>query len=231
MHAATQLFWYLRRSRDNGICRPVSATTPFRGQKGQVYEGGIRVPGIIEWPDGITQPRVTRVSAVTSDMLPTICDLLDLPVPDRPLDGVSLKPLLDGSMQQRPSPICFWQYDLKQETGPAVTAYLPAELQSGTTPLVKKMGGRLTRNFVNMHHPLINDGDYEGARAILDHQFKLVIHSQANRAPLKELFDLQTDPAEKQNLLDTHPETAQRLEEQLRKWQSSVLQSLTEADY
>ena len=87
------LLWYCG---DNGVPGSGRVTTPFRGQKGLVYEGGIRVPGLIEWPERIPEPRVTDVNAVTSDMLPTICDLVGLPLPERPLDGISLQLLIEG---------------------------------------------------------------------------------------------------------------------------------------
>ena len=84
---------------------------PFRGRKGDMWEGGIRVPGLIEWPARIKRPVVTEVSACTSDIYPTIVDILKLTVPNQvqPLDGISLLPLLDGQMKARPSPIGFWQ--------------------------------------------------------------------------------------------------------------------------
>jgi arylsulfatase A-like enzyme len=94
----------------------------LRGKKGELWEGGIRVPGIIEWPDRIKQPAATRVLACTSDIYPTIVDLLKLDVPNqvKPLDGISLVPLLDGQMQQRPTPIGFWHAgDNGPEDGPA----------------------------------------------------------------------------------------------------------------
>jgi arylsulfatase A-like enzyme len=83
---------------------------PLRGRKGEVWEGGIRVPGLIEWPARIKRPVVTEVSACTSDIYPTIVDILNLRVPNQvePLDGISLVPLLDGRMKERPSPIGFW---------------------------------------------------------------------------------------------------------------------------
>ncbi|MCX6879572.1 MAG: sulfatase-like hydrolase/transferase [Verrucomicrobia bacterium] len=89
----------------------------LRGKKGELWEGGIRVPGIIEWPARIKQPAVTSVPAVTSDIYPTIVDLLNLEVPKqvKPLDGISLVPLLDGRMKARPTPIGFWHAG---ETGP-----------------------------------------------------------------------------------------------------------------
>jgi len=83
---------------------------PLRGRKGELWEGGVRVPGLIEWPARIKRPVVTEVSACTSDIYPTIMDILNLKVPNQvePLDGISLVPLLDGRMKERPSPIGFW---------------------------------------------------------------------------------------------------------------------------
>ena len=50
-------------------------------------------------------------------------------------------------------------------------------------------------------------------------------------AALELVFDLESDPAEKQNLMSTQPAVADRLGARLREWQHSVLQSLTGADY
>lgn len=221
------LLWYCG---DNGI--PVSGghlATPFRGQKGQIYEGGLRVPGIIEWPERIREPRATDVNTVTSDILPTICDLLNQPLPRRPLDGISLKALIDGEMSERPRPICFWSYKTGREGRNA--PYVDPKLQEGTTPLVKRLGDRLTRNFVNFHHPRITEDDFAGARAILDNRYKLVVDAGPGKKPGKELFDLRADPAEKENLITSKPEVARKLGKQLRAWQQSVLQSLTGSDY
>jgi arylsulfatase A-like enzyme len=202
---------------------------PFRGEKGQVYEGGVRVPGIIEWPAQIVAPRVSDVNSVTSDMLPTLCELAGEPLPDRPLDGISLKPVIQGEIAERPSPIGFWNYAAGDED--ASQPYVDPEMQEGTTPLVKIMDGSFTRSFINFHHPTIRARDYHGARTILDNRYKLVIHAQKNGEPLRELFDVRSDPAEKNNLIDKHPEIADQLARQLRDWQDSVLNSLTGADY
>src|SRR5690606_25097909 len=123
---------------------------PFRAQKGQVYEGGLRVAGVVEWPQGIPQPRATNVNAVTSDILPTICDLVGAKPPDRPLDGISLKPLIAGAMTERPRPLCFWDFDTSREN--QGEPYIEPSLQEGTTPLVKLMDGKATRGFRNYHH-------------------------------------------------------------------------------
>ncbi len=110
--ARNTLFWYCS---DNGVPKGVTYLPKLKGTKGQLYEGGVRVPGIIEWPERIAQPRITSVPAVTTDILPTLCELLGLTVPKRTLDGISLVDLIDGRMKERPSPIAFWKYDSRKE--------------------------------------------------------------------------------------------------------------------
>src|SRR5437773_8538883 len=75
---------------DNGTSADASLASPHRGVKGQVYEGGVLVPGLIEWPERIPQPRTTTVRAHTSDLLPTLSALVGQPLPARPLDGFNL---------------------------------------------------------------------------------------------------------------------------------------------
>ncbi len=222
---ANTLLWYCG---DNGTPQEAVATVPFRSHKGSIYEGGIRVPGVIEWPAKISRPRTSEVMSVTTDMLPTLCELVGQPLPRRPLDGLSLKPLLDGTMTERASPICFWDDPIARHPGAKPT--LDPELQKGTSPLVK-LGpdGTATRNFSNFEHSEIRPEDFAGPRAVLDNRFKLVV--DGTRGSGRELFDIRADPAEKTNVIAAHPEVAQRLEQRLRTWQQSVLESLTGADY
>jgi arylsulfatase A-like enzyme len=73
------------------------ATGGLRGRKRSLFEGGIRVPAVIVWPERISAGTTTDGIACTSDYLPTIAAALDIQPPgDRPLDGVSLLPLLEG---------------------------------------------------------------------------------------------------------------------------------------
>ncbi len=81
---------------------------PYRGRKRSLYEGGVRVPGLLVWPAKITQGRTTRLPAVTSDYFPTVLEAVGAtPAPGRPIDGVSLMPLIEGRMTERPQPIGF----------------------------------------------------------------------------------------------------------------------------
>ena len=107
-------------SSDNGpetLMRYAAANRSYgsagenRGMKLHLYEGGIRVPGIIRYP-GVVKPGGTSDEPVrNTDLLPTLCDLAGVKTPaDRPLDGVSLRPLLQGRLLNRAAPL-YWQYD------------------------------------------------------------------------------------------------------------------------
>ncbi len=220
------VLWYCG---DNGTPAGGIVTSPFRGRKGTMYDGGIRVPGVIEWPARIPRPRVSDVNTVTSDILPTLCEIIGRPLPKRPLDGISLKPLIEGKMTRRAEPIGFWSFNTGNARGGK--PYIAPRLQQGTTPLVKMLGGRYTRNFVNFHHPEIREQDFGGVRVLLGNRFKLIVKSRDGKPDTRELYDVRKDPAEKQNLFKAEPEAVRGLEKKLRAWQQSVLESLTGADY
>lgn len=73
--------------------------------------------------------------------------------------------------------------------------------------------------------------DFRGARAILDNQYKLVIHGGVGENAKRELFDIIRDSAETNNLIHELPEMGFLLEEKLKIWQQSVLESLMGNDY
>ncbi|MDX1564378.1 MAG: sulfatase-like hydrolase/transferase [Phycisphaeraceae bacterium] len=100
------LLWYC--SDNGGLKVDKHAVGGLRGRKGSIWEGGIRVPGIIEWPGGI-RPRVTAYPASTMDIMPTLVDLLGLPENSmlEKIDGVSLKPLFEKEIGPRARPIPF----------------------------------------------------------------------------------------------------------------------------
>jgi hypothetical protein len=73
------------------------------------------------------------------------------------------------------------------------------------------------------------NGANRGVHATAAH--KLVIHESQEGKPTLELFDLVSDPAEKNDLFERQPELVRKLQGELRDWQQSVLRSLTGADY
>lgn len=217
------LLWYCG---DNGTPKEADVGGPFRGHKSKIYNGGLRVPAVIEWPARIRSGRSTSMNTVTSDILPTLAALTGQALHNRPLDGIDLSSLLEGGLQERTTPIYFWHSRPKANGKP----YLDPGLQQGTSPMIKlDADGLPTRKFFNFIHPGIEEHDFNGPRAVLDGRYKLVIDGDIKRS--RELFDVQQDPAEATNIIDRKRELAARLERDLRAWQQSVLESLMGRDY
>ncbi len=109
--AEQTMIWFCS---DNGPENGTPGTTgPFRERKRSLYEGGVRVPAFLVWPNGIDAGQSTAIPAVTSDYLPTILSFLgqSYPDPDRPLDGQDLTALLRGADAKRSKPIGFQNRD------------------------------------------------------------------------------------------------------------------------
>lgn len=79
---------------DNGGSN--SSTPPLRGGKGQLYEGGIRVPLVIAGPAVHTPGSTCEVPVASIDFYPTVLELAGIQPPQQTLDGASLVPLLKG---------------------------------------------------------------------------------------------------------------------------------------
>lgn len=217
---------------DNGTCASAAHTgSTLREQKGSLYEGGVRVPGVLEWPAAIKKPASTSAISVTTDFLPTLAELVGQQTPERPIDGVSLAPLFKDPSLQRPKPLCFWQLEPEIVFTGKAQPYINPTLQEGTTPLKKMMRGKFTRSFQNNIYTQISKKDFSGKRTIMKGNYKLVIQGQTPNSTGCELYDIQNDPAEKINLADTNPEIVKTMQDELRKWQESVLNSLTGDDY
>ena len=76
-----------------------NGTGPFRGAKGDVYEGGLRVPMIARWPERIAPGTVSDYPWAFWDLLPTAADLAGVKAPKT--DGVSVLPVLLGKRPPR----------------------------------------------------------------------------------------------------------------------------------
>ena len=109
---------HCNESPDSVACGGINigrSTGGVRGCKASTWEGGIRVPGFLVWPEMISTHRETWVPAVTHDFLPTIMEALGVTSdnPTFPLDGMSLMPFITAPTSaaipsSRPKPIGFW---------------------------------------------------------------------------------------------------------------------------
>ena len=219
------IFWYCS---DNGGLPNVGATGG-RGNKGKIYEGGLRVPAILEWPARIPNHRKTDVPCNTSDIYPTLLDIVGVKVRKQPpLDGISLVPLLDGRMSSRPKPLGFWDYPIggirtpSREFMPELLAAQKKGNEVGDKSRLRLNAGKLTKQYPQDMFP--------GHAAWLDWPWKL--HRIETRKGVKfELYNLAEDPEERNDLAARHAERLKAMKAELKKWQRAVVRSLNGRDY
>jgi len=98
-------------NRYRGANRSFGSPGPLRGMKLHMYEGGIRVPGIIRWPDRTKAGTICSEPVNGTDILPTLCTMAGASAPiDRPIDGTSILPIFVGKKIKRKVPL-YWRYD------------------------------------------------------------------------------------------------------------------------
>jgi arylsulfatase A-like enzyme len=220
------ILWYCS---DNGGL-PGLGVTGGRGQKGQVYEGGLRVPGILEWPARVPGHRVTDLPCNTFDIYPTLLEIAGVEMEGQPvLDGISLVPLLDGEMRARPKPIGFWNHPTPGISTPSAQwmAELLEAQKAGHEP-TDTSRLRLEAGEITEKHP---EDSFPGHAAWLDWPWKLHrIHGKTGDVRL-ELYNLADDPGEERDLLADHPNRVAAMRSELESWLTSVARSLNGLDY
>ena len=95
---------------DNGGHANATSMAPLRGSKGMLYEGGIRVPMFVRWPDKVKPDSVCDVPVIGIDFYPTMLEMAGVPKPSgHILDGRSIVPLLNGAKNLKREAI-FWHF-------------------------------------------------------------------------------------------------------------------------
>ncbi|NIA13133.1 MAG: sulfatase-like hydrolase/transferase [Nitrospiraceae bacterium] len=226
--AGDTILWYCS---DNGGL-PEGGATGGRGHKGQVYEGGLRVPALLEWPARIPRPRVTNVPCNTSDIYPTLLDIAGVRVEGQPpLDGISLVSLFGGRMRTRPRPMGFWDYPAKGM--PALSTALMKELyeaQQACREIEDTSALRLDAGVIAKQYP---EDSFPGHAAWLDWPWKLhrIEDEKTGGRVHFELYHLEDDPGEEMDLLADYPGRVKLMKAALNSWQVSVVRSLNGEDY
>jgi arylsulfatase A-like enzyme len=88
-----------------------SRATPLSGTKNTTWEGGLRVPFLMQWTDGLPAGRVVSEPVITLDVLPTALAAAGVSAPaGARFDGVNLLPFLTGKTAQPPHEALFWRY-------------------------------------------------------------------------------------------------------------------------
>ena len=137
---------------------------PWRGYKRDVYEGGIRVPMIVAWPDHIKPGTETDFMCSFWDLMPTLRELTGMNVSDD-MDGVSLLPLWEGRRGQKEHEYLYFEF--------------------------QELGGR---------------------QAVRQGPWKLVHMAVRTENARYELYNLDSDPGETEDVAELYPEVVERLQ-------------------
>jgi len=219
------ILWYCS---DNGGL-PRVGSTGGRANKGKVYEGGLRVPAILEWPARISGHRTTDVPCNTSDIYPTLLEIAGVRMAKQPpLDGISLCSLIDGRMNARSKPMGFWDHPTRGISTPSKKwmASLLAAQQEGKD-IDDPWRLRLDAGKIAKQYP---EDSFPGHSAWLDWPWKLH-RIEKNARVTFELYDLVADAQEGNDLFGAQPGRAGAMTRQLEAWLQSVARSLNGKDY
>jgi len=98
---------------DNGgpTAQTTSSNGPLRGFKGQTWEGGVRVPWLVQWKGHIPAGQVENRPVIQLDILPTALAAAGVGIkPEWKLDGVNLLPYVTGQLKEAPHDTLYWRF-------------------------------------------------------------------------------------------------------------------------
>jgi len=175
-------------SSDNGPWKlfgnHAGSAGPLRESKATVYEGGIRVPCIARWPGHVPANKVIREPAIMMDWFPTIARLTGTKLPQHPIDGRDLWPLLTEKGAKAPHESLYFYYH-------------DSQLQAMRT-------GRWKMFFP---HEVVSTEEIELGRDGMP-------GTNSKRKIGIELYDLVDDIGEQHNVAETHAEVVASLQKQ-----------------
>jgi arylsulfatase len=160
------------------------STGGLREGKGTTFEGGQRVPCLVQWKGTVEPGRVDHNVVSGIDFLPTIAEIAGAPLPEKKIDGVSLLPLLKSRDAEPPRKSFLYYY--RRNNLEAV--------RDGQWKLVFPHNGRTYEEFVP------GEDGQPGQ-----------VNEWSEVEP--GLYNLRRDPGERYNLLEHHPEVVERLSE------------------
>ena len=191
----------------------------FSGEKESVLEGGIRVPGIVAWPGHIPGDRVVSVPVHGCDWLPTLYSLTGSTAPSgaKPLDGLNLMPLLEGS----PTPALTARFLPFQRTRYAPVRHANASIREGRWKLQWPGDEVALRKDLGRDNPSYR-------RGLVHPHWEMPLDRQLDPPttapqPPPRLYDLEADPAEQHDLASAHPDLVDALTRKHDAWFGEVV--------
>ena len=157
-------------------------TGGYREGKGTTFEGGQRVPCIMMWRGVISEGTICNSLASGIDILPTLAEITDAPLPGHIIDGVSLLPILKGDVEAKPRETFYYYYRqnsleaVRQGNWKLVFPH-PGRTYEGFQPGENGMPGKVKEGFL-----------FPGT-----------------------LYDLRRDPGERYDVSESYPDIVEKL--------------------
>lgn len=209
---------------DNGGL--VAESSGGREKKGSIYEGGLRVPAILEWPAKLP-PKSINTPAFTADIYPTLVKIAGAKVQSQPpLDGIDLTNIIAGTQITRPA-MGFW-HGFQQGEATWSDRIIKALMEAQQAGKPNPYPDRLLKN-VN-EFPTFDKSDLRGHAAWNAWPWKLHRIEQQGNVTF-ELYHLVDDPMETNDRSRQQSERAAEMKISLEAWQRSVLDSWSGKDY
>ena len=216
-------------------CNNPGATGPpgkqLRGRKRDLTEGGIREPGLFEWPAAIKKNIRTDFPAATFDLKPTVAEILGVTLPsDWPVDGESLMPLITSGGSPsviRKKPMGWvWGMVLGNHNHTAICGSWEEERtaieRTRNSGSVQLTGSDADRTGLST----TVDGNPNQQAWMTGDQYKLLGCNNVDGAPVRYfLYDLKTDPQERKDLAAAQPARVIAMKADLITWMASVKKS------
>jgi arylsulfatase A-like enzyme len=182
-----------------------------------VLEGGIRVPAIVRWPNGLPAGKTSNEFFHFSDWLPTLASMAGLEVPQSlDIDGQDASALLQGE-KGKINPVRFWQWN-RYDPVPNCNAAMrngPWKLyQPGVPEAMHKIDSdnQLSEFIINYPEKATENDILCGS-----------VERELSEPPKPSLFNLDEDPYEKNDLSALHPQQLETMKKQLDGWFEKVL--------
>lgn len=184
---------------DNGGYGPATDMAPLKGYKGTYYEGGIRVPFFIKWPGKVAGGQQCSVPISNVDLFPTLCEITGADLPNKQAqDGLSLLPLLYGDKTAFDSRSLFWHFPAYLQGYSRTDEQRDLIFRTRPCSVIRKGKWKLHEYFEDRMDPLAN--------------------------PLAglELYDLNADIGESNNVAAIHKDITKQLHADLIRWRQET---------
>lgn len=160
-----------------------AGTTPFREAKGTTFDGGTRSATIIKYPAGLEANRQSSRAVMTIDLLPTLCEVAGIPLPETEIDGKNVWDVISGKPDAR-NPHDYYAFTNDREF---------QAIMSGD--------GKWKLHLPHNYRTMTDIKGKDGMPGKYDYSARIEL----------SLFDMENDPYETTNVILKHPEIAEKL--------------------